>query len=617
MSNTDASAETEPGAPPAVLIRKTLSDLWRVFPDLLWYSLVFAALSFAALSPLVAWLVNRFAATSGSAAVGNLDIITFLATPQGLSIGLAILTLALGLVFADVAGLLYIAYGAAQNRRVTYFEALRFVAARLGRLLTASFTTLIVLLLAALPFVLAIAAIAWWKLSEHDINFYLDAQPPEFWSAVRWGGVLLALGVAAAVLVAVPLVFVLPVALLEGTPLRATIRRSFQLASKNRRRILAVLLLWLGIWQLTSLVANGAIYALGFLLVDAAGERLTLLVSALGGVTALSVLGNFAIGLAATLMGCGLLAHLYLDACRNRAAAPEPLAYLPSLDDHLQWKISRRTPLVVSLIAIGIAAFAVWQVLHAVEWEDRVGNSAHRGASLAKPENTLGAVRRAIEDGATHIEIDVQRTSDGKIVLVHDADMMRLAGSPLVIHQATFDELRKLEFGGERICTLDEVIDMTKGKVKLLVETKSYRDDPDRLVAEVVEVLRRWEMLDDALTMSLSYREAREFKRLEPRLQVGLTTTVRLGDLARLDLDFFAIQHTKATNALIAATHAQGRKVFVWTVNDRAGMSRMIDRGVDNIITDDPALLTEVLKERNNLEPGQRLMLRFKGLYAR
>jgi glycerophosphoryl diester phosphodiesterase len=117
--------------------------------------------------------------------------------------------------------------------------------------------------------------------------------------------------------------------------------------------------------------------------------------------------------------------------------------------------------------------------------------------------------------------------------------------------------------------------------------------------------------------MSLSYREARKFKELEPGLKVGLTTTVRLGDLARLDLDFFAIQHTKVTNALIAATHAQGREVFVWTVNDRGRMATMIDRGVDNIITDDPALLTQLLEQRNKLEPAERLLLRFKGLYGR
>jgi glycerophosphoryl diester phosphodiesterase len=617
MNHADAVAETAASSPLSRLVRRTFGDLWRVLPDLLWYSLVMAALSFAVLSPLAAWLVNRFAATSGKAAVGNFDIITFLATPQGLVIGLAILTLSLALLFADVAGLVYIGYGAAQQRRVSYFEALRFVAARLGRLLAASFATLIILLLAALPFLLAIAGVAWWKLSEHDINFYLEVQPPEFWSAVCWGVVLAALGGAAAIFISVPLMFVLPVALLEGVPVRRAIARSFQLATGNRPRILLLLIAWLGLWQLTSLLVNGAVYLLGYWLVHAAGDRLTLLIPALGGVTALSVLGNVALATAATLVGCGLLAHLYLDACQRSGVSAEPLTHLPSLAERPLWKLSRRAPFVLSLVAVGIAAFAVWQVLRAVEWEDHVGNSAHRGASLAKPENTLGAVRRAIEDGATHIEIDVQRTSDGQIVLAHDADMMRLAGSPLVIHEATWDELRKLEFDGERVCTLDEVIDLTKGKAKLLVETKSYRDDPDRLVTDVVEVLRRREILADTLAMSLSYREARKFKELEPRLKVGLTTTVRLGDLARLDLDFFAIQHTKATNALIAAVHGQGREVFVWTVNERGRMATMIDRGVDNIITDDPALLTHLLRERNHLEPAERLLLRFKGLYGR
>ena len=66
----------------------------------------------------------------------------------------------------------------------------------------------------------------------------------------------------------------------------------------------------------------------------------------------------------------------------------------------------------------------------------------------------------------------------------------------------------------------------------------------------------------------------------------------------------------------ILKAHAQGKQVYVWTVNEPAQMSTMIDRGVDNIITDDPAALVEVLKKREELSNTERILLRFKSLYA-
>lgn len=144
----DANLEAGPIRLPAI-VRGALGDLWRTLPDVVLFELLFQALAFAVLSPLVAWLFARFVALSGSAAVGNFEIIRFLLTPAGFGLGAVLLTLFVALAFANVAGLFYIAYGAGQDRRVTYLEALRFVAASSGRLMGASFLTLLALVAAA------------------------------------------------------------------------------------------------------------------------------------------------------------------------------------------------------------------------------------------------------------------------------------------------------------------------------------------------------------------------------------------------------------------------------------------------------------------------------------
>ncbi len=276
-----------------------------------------------------------------------------------------------------------------------------------------------------------------------------------------------------------------------------------------------------------------------------------------------------------------------------------------------------------SLVLLVLSAFIVRGLLERVRWEDQVEISAHRGSSLAAPENTLSAVRQAIEDRADFVEIDVQRTQDGKLVVVHDADLMRVAKQPLVISQTDFAELSQVDVGShfdrrfaqERLPTLEQVIDEVQGKVKLIVELKSYRGDAQQLVRDVVDVLRDRQLGNNAVIMSLNYDELVEVSRLAPKLIVGFVASASLGDLTTLDVDFLAVSQGQATDVLIAAAHRRGKEVFVWTIDDPAAANRMIDSGVDNIITNDPAMIGQVLQDRQNLTNADRILLRFRSLY--
>lgn len=610
----DQAASRERGSM-RTLVRHAASDLWRVLPQVLSYQLVFAVLGLVALSPLVAWLFNRLAATSGNAAVGNLDIAWFLLTPTGALLGLMILAVALAIAMTDVAGVLTILYGAALGKRVTYFDALRFIGLRFGRILLASLLVLCLMVVALLPFIGAALLVAANKLGEFDINYYLEVRPPEFISALRAGAVLLVCAVGAALLVAVPLVFVLPEVLFEQRSAWAALKSSFRLASGTRSRIAVLLVGWFVVWQLASLASGALSYWLAGLAIFSVGDHLGTQLALLGAVAALALVLNFVLTLLAVAIACGLLARLYQVVTGRPIAIPAAIGDLEPLDELPRWTIGRRGPIYAVLGLAMLAALVVRGVLLNTSFEDRVGIVAHRGSSLASPENTLKAFELGIKEGATAIELDVQRTADGKIVVMHDADLKRVSGATLVVQKSSFDEIRAFKVDGEPIPTLDEVIDITKGRVGLLVELKSLGGDGQALVEGVVEVLRRREVLAEANVMSFVYEEIRAVKRLEPQLRVGFLATARIGDLTRLEVDFLAVSLGQATDAFVATAHSRGRQVYVWTINERRDMQLLLDRGVNSIITKKPAVLVEVLKERSDLDPGERLPLRLKSLY--
>lgn len=610
------SAPQQPAAPESLwrLLRGAAHDVWRARTDLFLYQVLVAAISFAVLSPLVAWAFRQAAAASGKAAVGNLDILWHLLTPTGGLLVLLATTLGLGLIFADVAGLVVICWASAAGQRISAAGALRYVAAHLPRVLAASLCMLLILIAVAVPFLLAAWRVAD-RLLQYDINYYLYAHPPEFWTAVRWGGLILTPALAAAIVVAVPLTFVVPEILLTTRTVRGVLESSYRLAQRQRLRILLSLVTWLAVWQLLSLGLGALVLALGQTVIDWAGSRAQVLVPLLASVTAGGILAQFALSCAAMAFGAALLVRLYRAARSEPAAAT--LEFSSSDLSPFDTAVSRRVPLGIALAAVIIAGLATRQALLTARFDDRAGIIAHRGSSLAKPENSLSAVRQAIADGATGVEIDVQCTADGHIVVAHDADMMRLAGNPAVIHQSTLDELRAITFSGERVATLDEILNLTQGYVTLVVELKSLGAAPEPLVQGVVQTLQRRQALDQAVVMSFSYPEVRAVKQLEPRLRVGFLASARLGNLERLDVDFLAVSRRQATIGLIAAAHLQDRQVYVWTINDRPGMVELLDRGVDSIITKDPALLVQILAERERLTPLDRLVLRFKSLYLR
>ena len=241
---------------------------------------------------------------------------------------------------------------------------------------------------------------------------------------------------------------------------------------------------------------------------------------------------------------------------------------------------------------------------------------AHRGAAGSRPENTLAAIKTAVDEGADWVEIDVQETADGEVVVAHDSDFMKLAGVDLKIWDATMADLTEIDIGswfdpiysGERTPTLRQALADVKGRGKVMVELKYYGHDVD-LESRVVGVVEEMDMASDVSVMSLKYDGVRKMQSLRPDWRYGVLAATAIGDLAALEADFLAVNTGQASLQLIRRAHERGKQIYVWTVDDPLTMSRMISMGVDGLITNEPALARQVVEARNQLTTYERMAL--------
>ena len=155
------------------------------------------------------------------------------------------------------------------------------------------------------------------------------------------------------------------------------------------------------------------------------------------------------------------------------------------------------------------------------------------------------------------------------------------------------------------------MIDLARGRIRLNVELKYNRDDP-QLAAKVIELLRSEGVLNQCVITSLVHSAVRDAKRLAPEVRVGLIVTKSIGDPADIDADFLSLNQNAVSAKLLARAHSHGKEIHVWTVNDRPAMERMVEMGVDNLITDYPAEATDLRRARAALTAPEKLVLRFR-----
>ena len=214
----------------------------------------------------------------------------------------------------------------------------------------------------------------------------------------------------------------------------------------------------------------------------------------------------------------------------------------------------------------------------------------HRGARAYAPENTLMSFKKALEIGVDAIELDVRKTKDNQLVVIHDADVKRTTDGEGLVSELTLKEIKGFDAGnGEKIPTLEETLNFLDKKVKVFVELKEVGIEKQVLliahekgleknvviVSFIEDALRKVRELDKDIGTGLIY--ARHKNPLKAALEL------KAGYLLAL----YSFTHT----ANVEKAHECGLKVIVWTINSPQEVEKYAKKGVDGIASDKPDIL--------------------------
>ena len=262
-------------------------------------------------------------------------------------------------------------------------------------------------------------------------------------------------------------------------------------------------------------------------------------------------------------------------------------------------------------LIIGLSAVLIFPSLQAVQAEESPKSHykpdivAHRGASGYAPENTIAAFDLAVKMKADYIEIDVQRTKDGKLILIHDTTVDRTTDGTGKVGDFTYEEIRRLdagswmseEFRGEKVPTFEEVLKRYKGRTGILIELKSPELYPG-IEKEVANLLKAYHLdkprNEKVIVQSFNFDSMKRADQLLPRMPIGVLinqaadTTDEAIEQFSSYADYYNPSYRLVTEELVTKAHEEGMKIQSWTARSRETVQFLLEMRVDGIITDYP-----------------------------
>lgn len=226
---------------------------------------------------------------------------------------------------------------------------------------------------------------------------------------------------------------------------------------------------------------------------------------------------------------------------------------------------------------------------------------AHRGASGSAPEHTRPAFERALDLGVDMIELDVQLSRDGALVVMHDLDLQRTTNARGAVRERSWPEIKLLdagawygpEFAAQPVLSLDEVIDLVGARARLNVEVKAPEADWPALASTLLATLRRRGLLDGTVISCFEPEALAVVRERDTAAQLGLlwqrTELTQAWEWSRrLDAVSFHPHWMLLSAEVVGEAHARGLQVLTWTVNEIETMRDLVRIGVDGIISDHP-----------------------------
>jgi len=290
------------------------------------------------------------------------------------------------------------------------------------------------------------------------------------------------------------------------------------------------------------------------------------------------------------------------------------IEYKQIIKDTKQNKLFKYIMIVIStLILIGASLFT-YQLITGktnlnIKYIRKMEITAHRGASVKYPENTMSAFVGAKELGADWIELDVQQTKDRQIVVSHDTNLGRVTGVNKDIIDMDYSEIEKLDAGsffnkkfkGEKIPLLSDVLKYAKdNNIRLNIELKPTGKEVD-FEKQVVDLIKEYNFENRCVITSQVYSVLENVKKVDKEIKTVYVMSIAIGNITDAKYaDAFSVEASNVNESLVNRVHNEGKELYAWTVNTEESINNMIDMDVDNIITDNIELGKELVEKSKN-----------------
>ncbi|WP_419872321.1 glycerophosphoryl diester phosphodiesterase membrane domain-containing protein [Candidatus Pristimantibacillus sp. PTI5] len=577
---------------------RSIRDFRDTYKKHLIFEYLFMLMTSFVIIPIISFIFNRIIRIVGSGSVLNGEFYKIGLSYAGVGGLIAICLVAMLVLFIEFGVVITIAQQHYFGKNVLISDAVLTTLHQTPKLFGFGFIQLMFFLLFLVPFI--DSPLSSSLFAQFNVPIFFNSR---IWSSSAAMLALYGLLLLAGLYLVLRWIFVLHYIMIEDKSIRAAIKSSLVLTKGKRLSIFINLFL-----------LNALVFSLGFITISTVAylpswldDNLLKVITDQYSLTLSTVL-TYMFTLLLVPVNIIYLTRLYYHFNRSPGVKPYDTLRLAKsrwfgpLEKRLYAYVQGRTRtriIYVSAAAVYLAlaltvSYAANDNLVYVKWS--VLLSAHRGDSLEAPENSLAAVRSSVKQGIDAVEIDVQLTKDGVVVLHHDYNLQRMAGVPKRVNELTYDEVARLNIGirdggfgeSERIPMLAEVLAEVQGKAKLIVDLKPYGPG-DELANEVVALIEQFDMVQECYIQSFDRQTLHQIRQLNPDIRIGQILYFAVGDLSLLDVDFYTIEQVMLTEAFVERAHKDGREVWVWTVNSERNLKEVLKFEIDGIITDFPA----------------------------
>lgn len=585
------------------------------------YLIVTSILQATVLFPLFWWAAKYLFAMRGLVSLNNANASRFLLSTPGALFILLALTMVLLTTLLEVGGFVKLsAIAIGSDTKPSYLTVI-------GSILRSLFKIAGPGLVLLLPFALVVLPLTGSALNP---SFFTKFRIPNFITAAIFANPLYAVAywclVALMYVAALMIVFVFHFMLLGDLKTLAAIRASIRLMKPNVLRFAAFMFLAILFFAIFAALIIGAVAGLHLLSMMAVPEDATALATFVGSVFV--ILLALVVGLMASFvvpLELYLLTNRYYAFLRKLPDSDplRPLAdVVPTMPSKKRPSLLDRTlghrvalSFLVAAFVVGIAGLFTITADELTAAPD-IAVVGHRGGPEdTAVENSMEAVEQSITAGAGYVEMDIQRTRDGQYVVFHDENFSRFTHERRAVHEMTLAEIRELDLGEKsngrfsnvRVPTLEELLERTRGRIGIFLELKGRSAD-QQMVDDAVAAVKRHDMLDRVVVISLKYELITGIEERHPEVTSGFIYFLSFGDTAHLVGDYLILEEDAATSDTITQIHEAGKRAAVWTVNTEESMQKFVNWPVDAVITDRVRQWQAVAAERRRAAPLDVLM---------